>query len=90
MRSCRLACYVPDKMVLPHLACSTIELVIRKEKQNEQILLTGVFLAFHPLFFTRLFGDWSLLRRRTSDHLCNLAGPASALSCLPADLLPRS
>jgi len=41
-------CPVPDKMVLPHLACSTIELLVRKEKQKEHMFSSG---AFHCIQF---------------------------------------
>ncbi len=36
-------CPVPDIMVLPHLSCSTIDSLVRKEKQKEYMFSLGAF-----------------------------------------------
>ena len=41
-------CPIPGILVLPHLACSTIALLLRKEKQKEHMFSSG---AFHCMQF---------------------------------------
>jgi aryl-alcohol dehydrogenase-like predicted oxidoreductase len=36
-------CPIPGILVLPHLACSTIALLLRKEKQKEHMFSSGAF-----------------------------------------------
>jgi hypothetical protein len=51
-------CQVPEKLVLPHLACSTIASLVRKEKQKEHMFSSG---AFHCIQFLFLYpvSRWS-------------------------------